>query len=619
MKKELVNESVLNREYGVRLNGGHTEFTVWSPSSKSVEVCVYKTAKSIRRKRFKMSKDINNIWYLKVEEDLEGQFYTYLLDESLEVIDPYVHSTNGNSTKGAILDAEEIYPKDFLNHRLPKSIDKSQSILYEVHVKDFSMCDRMPFEHKGKYLSFTERGLEYNGHKIGIDHLVELGITTVHLLPVFDFITVNDFDDTAYNWGYDPYLFNAPEGSYSSDPDDPYTRIRELKAAIQSLHEAGLFVVLDVVYNHTYFGGTSNFHRLMPYVFHRFDHHKTWQNGSGCGNELDTEHPFVAKFIMDSLKFWLQVYQVDGFRFDLMGLYDTEFIKNMTDELLVIKPDIILYGEPWTGGPSGLELDKQMLKGKQRLSKMSMFNDDFRNAIKGSNDESDLGFVGDGSYRKSDIYAGCFGSIKFNDDIIGFTARAEESINYVSSHDNLILMDKISKSDQHRPFEDKQNMNAQALSIVLLSLGIPFLQAGTEFLRSKYGDHNSYKSGFYINRMHWSYKEDHRHVFDYIKKIIEFRKSQRVFTLTDQEQIKKAVKMFDDIKGVIRYCLESPFEEDYESIQILHNGTGKAFDIEVLDYNILIDGALYYKDQCKLVDDILHLPRYSSVVLIKSS
>ncbi len=618
MKKTQANEKILNHDYGVKLTGGHTEFSVWSPSSKVVEVCIYKTPKAIRRKLYPMAVDEEGIWHLSLEENLEGQFYTYRLDGHLEVIDPFVESTSGNSTKGAILNAKSIVPEGFLEHKKPQAISKAETIIYEVHVKDFSMGNHMPFEYKGKYLAFTERGLEYKGQKIGIDHLVELGVTHVHLLPVFDFITANDFDETSYNWGYDPYLFNAPEGSYSTDPDDPKSRILELKQAIQSLHEAGLFVVLDVVYNHTYFGGTSNFHRLMPYVFHRFDDKKNWQNGSGCGNELDTEHPFVKKFIIESLKLWLEVYQVDGFRFDLMGLYDKKFIKEMSDTLTTIRPDILLYGEPWTGGPSGLEHEKQLLKGRQRDMNMALFNDDYRNAIKGSNDEGDLGFIGHGKYRKEDVYAGCYGSITFNDDIVGFAKNADESINYVSSHDNLILMDKISKTDQHRGFEDKQNMNALALSMILLSFGIPFLQAGTEFLRSKYGDHNSYKSGYYVNRMHWSYKADHRHVFDFTKALIEFRKSQKVFQLTETEAIKKAIRMFDDIEGVVRYEISSPFKTDEPIIQVIHNGCKSTQLIPVKNLKVKIDGALYYHEKCDILDNVLHLPRYSSVVLIKS-
>jgi pullulanase len=615
MKNYQVDNRILTHDYGVKLRGDHTEFSVWSPLAKKIQVCVYKSPRAIRRKVYDMA-DEEGIWHLTLEQNLEGQFYTYLIDGK-EVIDPYVQSASGNSTKGAILSAATVNPEGFLGHLRPNPIDKLDTIIYEVHVKDFSIDHGLPFINKGKYLAFTETDLMFENHKIGIDHLVEMGVTHIHLLPVFDFITVNDYDNDAYNWGYDPYLFNCPEGSYSTEPDNPRSRVLELKQLIQSLHKAGLFVVMDVVYNHTYFGGTSNFHRLMPNVFHRFDKNGHFQNGSGCGNELDTEHPFVKKFIIDSLRFWLEVYQVDGFRFDLMGLYDTGFVKDMSESLMEIKPDILLYGEPWTGGSSGLAHDKQMLKGKQRDMNVSLFNDDFRNAIKGSNDGEDLGFIGAGKYRKSDVYAGCYGSIKFNDDILGFAKSAHESVNYVSSHDNLILIDKFSKADYHKPFEEKQNMNATALAMVILSFGIPFIQAGTEFLRSKYGDHNSYKSSAYLNRMHWSYKKDHRHVFDFVKALIEFRKSQQVFKLDNKDDIIAAVHMLEDIEGIVRYELLSPFKDDYSRILIAYNGTDKEAAFDVRDYKVHIDGALYYNDKCEIKENILYLPRYASVVLIK--
>lgn len=607
-----INDVILNTSYGVSVVGDQTLFRVWSPSSKSLKLKLYKTATAVRCKIYDMEKDENGIWSLNLSEDHTGKFYTYLVDEHYEVVDPYVHSTCANSTKGAILRAEEISPEGFASHQIPEVIPKTQSILYEVHINDFSMGEDVPFNYKGKYLAFTEKGLVFKGQKIGIDHLVELGITHVHLLPVYDFITVNDFDEKSYNWGYDPYLFNSPEGSYSTAPDDPKSRILELKALIMSLHAHDIRVVLDVVYNHTYFGGASNFHRLMPYVFHRTDQH-FFHNGSGCGNELATEHPFVGRFILDSLKFWLEVYKVDGFRFDLMALYDTDFVYEMEKELLQIKPDLLLYGEPWCGGPSGLPHDKQFLKGRQK--QVALFNDDFRNAIKGSNDGMDTGFVGHGRYRKDDVYAGCLGSIHFSNEIIGFAKKCSDSINYVSSHDNLILMDKFSKAFPHASFEEKQNMNALALSIVLMAFGIPFLQAGTEMLRSKYGDHNSYRSGYLVNRLHWENKKKFRHVFDYIKTLIAFRKSQRVFTVTDPEVIKACVQVMPADPEVIHYIISSPFEGDFKKIHVIHNGGFHTKEVKVGKAKVCIDGALYYKEKIETNHGNVVLPKLSSAIL----
>ena len=614
---EEIDSKVLNQKYGVSLSKKSTRFCIWAPSVKTLSLLLYDSSQAVRRHVYPMQVSEQGIWTLEIDENLKGKFYNYLVDGIYEVIDPYAESANANSRKAAIISAVDVDRDIFEDHKKPLLPKRTQSIIYEVHMKDFSIGDDTPFKYKGMYLGFTEKGLSLNGQKIGIDHLIELGVTHVHLLPVYDFITVNDYNPKDYNWGYDPYLFNVPEGSYSLAPDDPESRIRELKALIKSLHEADIGVVLDVVYNHTFFGGTSNFERLMPNVFHR----KTnghFSNGSGCGNELKTEHPFVQKFILDSLIHWLEVYQVDGFRFDLMGLYDYEFVKKMHKILKEKKPDILLYGEPWTGGLSGLEVEKQFLKGKQRGLDIGLFNDDFRNAIKGSNDGFDTGFLGQGLYHKDQIYAGLFGSISFSKEIVGFAYKASETINYVSSHDNLILMDKIHKSFPHKNFEEKQNLNALALSFVLLSFGIPFIQAGTEFLRSKYGDHNSYKSPYHVNRIHWENKSKHRHVFDYIKKLIEFRKSQKFFQTEDPDLIKSMIKIQASDPHVIHYRVKSSYEEDYNSVHFVFNGTGEKKAIPMIACEILIDGALYYSLSSTIDSGELIVPPFSCVVLVDS-
>jgi pullulanase len=619
MKTLELNEKILNESYGVKLDGEHTVFKVWSPSSKDVKVCIYDYHNDVRRKTKKMIKDVDGIWSYKSNRNLEGKYYTYLLDDTYEVIDPYVQSTNANSSKGMIIDASKVNPNGFLNHTIPEPLKATESILYELHIKDFSMDDNADFSYKGKYLSFTEKGLLCNGEKIGIDHLIELGITHVHLLPIYDFITVNDYNRNDYNWGYDPYLYNSLEGSYATNPEDGSVRIYEFKEMIMALHEAGIRIVLDVVYNHTYFSKTSNFNRLMPNLFYRFDEENNFTNGSGCGCELDTENLFVRKFIVNSLKFWLETYKIDGFRFDLMALYDIDTMKVIEKELKEIRPDILLYGEPWVGGPSSLSYEKRFIKGKQNGGEIALFNDEFRNAIRGNNDTEESGFIGSEHFKKNDVYAGCFGSISFSNNIIGFTSSASETVNYVSSHDNLILMDKFSKSFRHASFEEKQNMNALALSMIILSFGIPFIQAGTEFLRSKYGNHNSYNASNYINIIDWSYKKNNRQIFDYVKILIEFRKSQKVFSISDQQDIKKVVKIKESDEHIIIYELNSPFKEDYNKILIVYNGSNnnKVIKLDRDDYSIKIDGAFYCREKINLEKDILMIPKLSTAICIK--
>lgn len=618
MKLVKISDRILNEKYGVTLEEDHTLFKVWSPESAEIKLCIYDEHNDIRRKTRTMKKNEDGIWTYKSNKSLEGKYYTYLVDGKYEIIDPYVQSTNANSSKGMIVDASKVYPEGFLEHKIPEPLKFTESILYELHIKDFSMQESSEFKYKGKYLAFTEKGLTHKGQKIGIDHLIELGVTHVHLLPVFDFITVNDYKMEDYNWGYDPYLFNSLEGSYSTYPENGSVRILEFKKLVMALHEAGIRVVLDVVYNHTYFGGDSNFNRLLPNVFHRSSKHVLFTNGSGCGNELDTEHDFVRKFIVNSLKFWLETYKVDGFRFDLMSLYDVDTMKLIEKELKAIRSDVILYGEPWVGGDSSLPHERQFTKGNQNHGSIALFNDDFRNAIKGNNDGEEAGFVGGDKYKKNDVYAGCFGSISFSNNILGFASDACETVNYVSSHDNLILMDKFSKAFPFSGFEDKQNMNALALSMVLLSFGIPFIQAGTEFLRSKHGHHNTYNASNKINRINWTYKRNNRHVFDYVKKLIEFRKSQKVLSTIDPTEIKNMVHIKNSPHHVVMYEIKSLHEGDFESVIIAFNGgySDAELDLHSTDYKVHIDGALYFEHASKIHGNKLHLPKLSSVVCV---
>ncbi len=321
----------------------------------------------------------------------------------------------------------------------------------------------------------------------GVEHLKELGVTHVHLLPVYDFKTVDEYREDEYNWGYDPALYNTPEGSYATDPIDGRVRIKELKECIMALHEAGIQVVLDVVYNHTYESTHSNFNRLAPGYFYRLNEDGDFANGSGCGNELATEHLVVRKFIIDSLKYWLSEYKVDGFRFDLLALYDKETVEEIVRTLKSIRPDIILYGEPWVGWESALPEKDRFLKSKQRGLDIGLFNDDFRNAIKGDNDGYETGFVMERIDVKKWVELGIAASTSLPEDRTGYADRALEVVNYVSAHDNLVMWDKIEKSAGGYEYESKLQMHKLALSIVLTSFGTAFIQSGTEFVRTKKG------------------------------------------------------------------------------------------------------------------------------------
>ncbi len=568
-------------DLGVTLTETGVRFRVWAPTTSRVDLAIYEDDLRYTRTSHMMVQDDLGVWQIDQGPEVVGKYYTYLFytdDAKLEVVDPYAIACGLNSRRGMVVDLDQTHPPGWKTHKRPAMNGKSEAVLYETHVRDFSSHPESGMEGKGKYLAFTERGTRCQGQATGIDHLVEMGVTHVHLLPVYDYATVDESKVSEYNWGYDPFLFNVPEGSYSTKPSDGYARIRELKSLIQALHEAGLRVVLDVVYNHTYESHHSNLNRLLADFWYRTDDQGRWTNGSGCGNELATEKPMVRKFILDSLTYWLEEFQVDGFRFDLMGLYDVETVDLISEKLHEIRPDILLYGEPWVGWESGLPEADRMLKGRQKGKEISLFNDDYRNAIKGDNDGHEIGFVQGRKEWSKWIRLGIAGSVPYRKNLVGFTCDAMETVNYASSHDNLVLSDKIDKTHGHWTLEDKIRMNRLALTLVLTSFGLPFLQAGTEFGRTKMGHHNSYNAGDQVNWIDWQLKTDHGDLYAYIRQLIAFRKDYGFFAKTDAEHIQKHLQFKRSPDGIIAYTLR---KKDRSRAYIVHNGLDQAHEQNV--------------------------------------
>ncbi len=553
----------------------YTFFKVWSPIADEMKVVIYNTYDDSIGREYEMTKADNGVWCIKLDGDYAHRYYNYKIKingREDETTDPYTKGSTANGNKGMIVDFNSLNPKGWETHNIPKPIKSTESIIYEMHVRDFSVDLDSGIKNKGKYLAFTEQGTTgINGVVTGIDHLKELGITHLHLLPVYDFASIDETKEGQYNWGYDPYLYNVPEGSYSTDPYDGRVRIREFKEMVKALHENDIRVVMDVVYNHTYTVCNSPFDILVPKYYYRTNPDGSYSNGSGCGNETASEKAMMRKFIIDSVKFWAAEYKIDGFRFDLMALHDIYTMKQVEKELKNINPNILIYGEPWTGGTSNLSPSLQLTKGKQKGTNIAVFNDDFRNAIKGDNDGTGLGFVNGRFGLEDEIRKGIAGSIKYSSKIKSFTQEPGESINYVSSHDNLCLSDKFEKSNPDNSLEDREKMNRLALSIVLTSQGIPFIQGGTEILRTKNGDHNSYVSGDDTNKIDWSKKNTYKETYEYIKNLIILRKSQKIFTLHKAKHIKKYLKFIDCEKNVTAYLLNSPYKGDYKNILIIHN------------------------------------------------
>jgi pullulanase len=566
----------------------NTTFKVWAPTMEKVTVVIYDNFNYDRGHKYSMNKEEHGIWMLKLEGDYKNKYYNYLVlsgGEERETPDIYAKGSNANGKKGMIVDFHSINPINWENHNRPAAINRTEAVIYELHIRDFSVSKHSGIKNKGKYLAFTEENTTTpEGLPTGLNHLKDLGITHVHLLPVFDFATIDETKG-GYNWGYDPYLYNVPEGSYATESLDGTVRISEFKAMIQTLHENGIRVIMDVVYNHTFSTGNSPMDILVPGYYYRRDDQGKYTNGSGCDNETASEKPMMRKFIVDSIKFWAEEYKIDGFRFDLMALHDIDTMKEIEKQAKSINPNIIIYGEPWTGGESSLPQWLQLSKGSQKGMQISVFNDNLRNAIKGDNDGYQLGFVNGGEGYVSEIKKGIVGAIGYNNEIYDFTQEPGEAINYVSSHDNLCLYDKFEKSNpKDTPFE-REKMSRLALSIVLTSYGVPFIQGGTEILRTKQGIHNSYNSGDDINEIDWSRKAKYKETYEYIKGLIALRKSQRCMTLDNAEELRKSLKFLEAPGNSIAYELTSAFKEDYSKLIIIHNSNKEEIKIGLPDAN----------------------------------
>ncbi|SET87663.1 type I pullulanase [Paenibacillus sp. NFR01] len=621
---ESLIETYSAQELGLSYSMEHCEFKVWAPTAFAVSLVIYETdgnggTAPDSGKIVSMSRSEDGVWETLVDGDLKGKYYMYravFADGTLqEAADPYARAVSANGKRSAIVDLRETDPEGWHEDRSPALHHPVDAVIYELHVRDFSADESSGMTFKGKYKAFTESGLKDNaGHALGIDHLAELGITHVHLLPVFDFQTVDELrsgtetgDEANYNWGYDPQHYNVPEGSYSTNPADPRVRIREFKEMVQALHGKGIAVIMDVVYNHTYSVERGPFEPLVPGYFYRHDYHGRLSNGSGVGNELATERPMVRKFIKDSLAYWAEEYHIDGFRFDLMGLIDSTTMREITEELrLNIRPNLLVYGEPWTGGDSPLVA--KTVKGVQKGKGYAVFNDNFRAAIKGDSDGWGKGFA-TGEYGKEGaVAAGIKGAIH------DFTDSPAETVNYVTAHDNLNLWDKILVTEGLRqaahlpdlhdgrlrsggdlfaaiaaanPYigVEEQDVFASpavrrsllANALVLTSQGIPFLHAGDEMLRSKFGDHNSYRSGDAINGIRWENKRRFAPVFNYYKGLIALRREHPAFRLRGRLEIERHMEFLRCGGGVVSYQLKNNAGGDvWNNIIVIFNaGTEK--------------------------------------------
>lgn len=540
-----------------------TLFRVWSPVADYITLNLYADCTAEKPYLTEKMSSENGLWECAVMGNLSGMYYTYSVSidgTEKETIDIYAKSGGVNGQRGMIYNPSlaEIPFVPF------KAVPKDEAIICEVHIRDFSADDSGNFSVRGKFSAFTESGVKNRfGDAVGLDYLEELGITHVHLLPIADYASVDESTENPdYNWGYDPQNYFFPEGAYSSDPYDGFARIIEFKSLVNALHKRNIGVVMDVVFNHVYDVEKSSFNTIFPDYYFRHDNSGSLSNGSGCGNEFASERLMARKFIADCLCHWVDEYHVDGFRFDLMGLTDIETLEYCAKRLKAINPDILLYGEGWTGGASPLpESRRGVISNIERLSDFSMFSDEFRDCVKGAvfSDE-DCGYINgkpseNAELMKCVLVGGVYHPDNQRENEYCLSDNPLQRINYVECHDNLTFADKLEISMPNASHEECAAVNRMGAALILLAQGIPFIALGQEFMRSKDGNHNSYNSPDSVNSIKWDMLSENKDTADYYKGLIAIRKRFGEFRLSSGEEIRQKLS-FADIEGGV-FCMKT--------------------------------------------------------------
>ncbi len=556
----------------------------------------------------------SGVWETTIDGDLLGKFYTFQTFRERgwlkEVPGPYAKAVGVNGHRAMVVDLSKTNPPGWEKDQRPPLKSPNDIILYELHVRDLTIHNSSPCKHPGKFLGLVESGrTNTKGLSAGIDHIKELGVTHVHLLPSYDFLSLDESkpEDNKYNWGYDPQNYNVPEGSYSTDPYDGNVRIREFKKMIQTFHEHGIRVILDVVYNHTGASMRSNFYSILPGYYYRLNADGSLSNASGCGNETASERPMMRKFMIESVKYWAEEYHIDGFRFDLMGIHDIETMNQISDALHKIDPSIFIYGEGWTSGGSPLpEALRALKKNGNQLKDIAIFSDDIRDGIKGHVFTHDAkAFISGLDSLEESVKFGIVGATQH--DQVDYKAvnysnapwanKPSQCINYVSCHDNHTLYDRLVNSCSGESEEELKKMHKLANTIVLTSQGVPFLHAGVEFMRTKQGVENSFESPDSINQIDWNRKSVYQDVFEYYKKLIQLRKGHPAFKMEKTEEIQEHLR-FLEVQGnnLIAYQISGNANGDsWEDIIVVLNGNKDSKNIHIPngDYKIIIkDGQI---------------------------
>ncbi len=599
-KDFIENYTYDGNDLGAVINGKNTTFKVWAPTASKVVLNLYKDGNTNSLiKSVEMEKQDRGVW-ATTQPYGHKTYYTYSVTTSVgtqEATDPYAKSAGLNGNRSMVVNLDLTNPEGWEEDDTFSTGIKSYSdaVIWEVHVRDFSNKISTS-NYKGKYLAFTETGLKNSsGVSVGVDYLVNLGITHVHLLPVYDYATVDEANpDKQFNWGYDPKNYNVPEGSYSTDPYNGEVRITEFKQMVKALHNVGIGVIMDVVYNHTY-DANSSFNKIVPYYYYRYTATGANSSASGCGNDTASERYMFRKFMVESTSYWVEEYNLDGLRFDLMGLHDLETMKQVESAVHTINKEAIIYGEGWTMGST---IDGSAQANQSNISQISptngaigsiaVFNDAIRDGLKGSVfTNTSKGYI-------SGAYAGCADKVKFgilggSSNVAGWKVKNAMVINYMSAHDNNTLWDKLALSNPDNTVEERVAMNRLGAAILMISQGTPFMQAGEEMLRTKNGDENSYKSSDEINNINWEALKPGSNEYktmQFYKGLIAMRKAYSIFRGTGNLEVK-----FENLpNGGMAVTLDN---HTGQKALVLINPTNKV-DYYTLtgEWNLLVDNAV---------------------------
>ncbi len=615
-----------------------TKFSLWSPTAEEVRVLLYESGlDGSAYQTLPMTMGEDGTWSTTAKEDLQGKFYTF----NVKVDGKWLGDTPGimakavgvNGKRAAVIDLDSTDPEGWENDVRPELKNYADIIVYEMHHRDFSLDSVSGIQNKGKFLALTEKGTTSSlGEKTGIDHLKELGVTHVHILPSYDYASVDEshLEKPQYNWGYDPQNYNVPDGSYSTDPFNPAVRIKEFKQMVQALHQAGIRVVLDVVYNHTFNTENSNFELTVPGYFYRKTADGKWADGSGCGNETASDRAMMRKYMIESVLYWVNEYHIDGFRFDLMGIHDIETMNEIRAAVDAIDPSIFIYGEGWAASSPLYDADKLAMKANiHKMPRIAAFSDEMRDGIRGSWSDNTKGAfaIGEKGHEAS-IKFGLVGAIQHpqvdfeavNYSKAPWALQPTQMISYVSCHDDWCITDRLKATMPNPTMEEVARSHKLAETFVFTSQGVPFTFAGDEMMRDKKGVHNSYNSPDDINTIDWKNKTAYHDVFEYMKNLIALRKAHPAFRMGDADLVRKHME-FLPVEGdnLIAFILKDNANGDsWKNIIVAFNGRSEAAKLAIPSgkYTVVCkDGKINLKGMGQVKGAEMLIPARSAMII----